>query len=53
MLAGKEVGRVRSALSLEDKVLALGFVRRELETGSALALGGRAATVVALPFSGV
>ena len=53
MLAGKEVGQARSALSLEDKVLALGFVRRELETGSALALGGRAATVVALPFSGV
>lgn len=50
ILAGKEVGQARSALSLEDRVLALGLVRREVETGGAVTVGGRAATVVPLPF---
>lgn len=50
MLAGKEVGQARSALSLGDRVLALGMVRREVETGTVLTAGRRTATVVPLPF---
>lgn len=52
MLAGKEVGQIRSALALEGRLLALGMVRREVETGQAVTAGGRAATVVTLPFEG-
>jgi folate-binding protein YgfZ len=50
MLAGKEVGQARSAVALTDRVLALGTVRREVETGSVVTAGDRAATVVPLPF---
>jgi len=50
MLAGKDVGGVRSALFLEDRGMALAMVRREVETGAALTVGGRNAQVVALPF---
>jgi len=50
MLAGKEVGGVRSALFLEDRVLALAMVRREVETGTAVSVSGRNAQVMALPF---
>ena len=50
MLAGKDVGGVRSALILEDRVMALGMVRREVETGAALTVSGRNAQVAALPF---
>src|SRR6185436_925212 len=50
MLAGKDVGQARSAVSLEEGVLALGIVRREVENGGAVTLGGRTATVVPLPF---
>lgn len=50
MLAGKDVGQTRSVLVLEDRVLALGIVRREVESGAAVTVGGRSATVVKLPF---
>jgi tRNA-modifying protein YgfZ len=46
----KEVGSVRSTLTLEDRVLGLGVVRREVEPGETVTAGGRRATVVALPF---
>jgi tRNA-modifying protein YgfZ len=46
----KEVGSVRSTLALEDRVLGLGVVRREVENGETVTAGGRNATVVALPF---
>jgi folate-binding protein YgfZ len=46
----KEVGSVRSTLTLEDRVLGLGVVRREVEPGEKVTAGGRRATVVALPF---
>ena len=46
----KEVGSVRSTLTLEDRVLGLGLVRREVEPGETVTAGGRRATVVALPF---
>ncbi len=50
VLGEKEVGRVRSTLTLEDRVLGLGVVRREVEPGETVVAGGRDATVVGLPF---
>ena len=41
---------MRSTLALEDRVLGLGVVRREVENGETVMAGGRSATVVALPF---
>lgn len=49
-LAGKEVGRVRSALALEQRVLALATLRREVAEGTVVRAGGRDARVVPLPF---
>jgi len=46
----KEVGSVRSTLTLEDRVLGLGVLRREVEPGETVTAGGRRATVVTLPF---
>ena len=51
ILAGeKEVGSVRSFLTLPGRRIALALVRREVETGSSLVAGGSPATVVELPF---
>jgi folate-binding protein YgfZ len=50
MLGEKEVGSVRSILSLPTARLALALVRREVETGQVVTVGGVAATVAALPF---
>jgi hypothetical protein len=50
MLGEKEAGSVRSILSLPTARLALALVRREVETGQVVTVGGVAATVVALPF---
>jgi folate-binding protein YgfZ len=46
----KDVGSVRSTLTLEDRVLGLGLLRREVGPGETVVAGGRPATVVALPF---
>jgi len=46
----KEVGRLATALILEDRVLALAQVRREVENGAVLEAGERPARLVALPF---
>jgi folate-binding protein YgfZ len=46
----KEVGSVRSTLTLEDRVLGLGVLRREIGPGEEVTAGGRRARVVALPF---
>jgi tRNA-modifying protein YgfZ len=46
----REVGSVRSTLSLEDRAIGLGLIRREVEVGEELVAGGQPATVVALPF---
>ena len=46
----KDVGSVRSTLTLEDRVLGLGLLRREVGPGETVVAGGRRATVVALPF---
>jgi tRNA-modifying protein YgfZ len=50
VLGEKEVGSVRSTLALEDRVLGLGVVRREVEPGERVVAGGRNATIVGLPF---
>ena len=46
----KEVGRLATALILEDRVLGLALVRREVENGAMLRAGEREARVVSLPF---
>jgi folate-binding protein YgfZ len=51
LLGEKEVGSVRSSLSLPTRRLALALIRREVETGQVVIAGGSPATVVALPFA--
>src|SRR3954454_5083328 len=46
----REVGSVRSTLSLDDRAIGLGLIRREVAVGEELLAGGQPATVVALPF---
>jgi tRNA-modifying protein YgfZ len=46
----KEVGTVRSTLALEDRMLGLAIVRREITPGDVVLAGGRRAKVVGLPF---
>ncbi|HYC32927.1 MAG TPA: hypothetical protein VEB59_11615 [Gemmatimonadales bacterium] len=48
--SGREVGTVRSTLTLEDRSLGLALVRREVEPGEDVVAGGRQAVVVRLPF---
>jgi folate-binding protein YgfZ len=45
----KEVGRLATALILEDRVLGLALVRREVENGAVLRAGERVARVAPLP----
>jgi len=45
----KEVGTLRTALVLDDHLLALAVVRREIEAGMPLRAGDREATLVHLP----
>jgi folate-binding protein YgfZ len=53
ILAGeKEVGTVRSTLTVGDRTLGLAVMRREVEPGSEVVAGGRGAMVVRLPFGG-
>jgi folate-binding protein YgfZ len=47
---GREVGTVRSTLTLEDRALGLAVIRREVVPGDAVVAGGRRAMVVGLPF---
>jgi folate-binding Fe-S cluster repair protein YgfZ len=48
----REVGTIRSVLALEDRIIGLGSIRREVAIGDQVAAGGREATVVPLPFAG-
>jgi folate-binding protein YgfZ len=48
---GKEVGTIRSTLTLPDRRLGLAPLRREVALGEAVMAGGLTATVVSLPFS--
>jgi folate-binding protein YgfZ len=50
-VTGKPVGTVRSTLTLDDRIVGLAPIRREVESGADVIAGGRAATVVGLPFS--
>jgi folate-binding protein YgfZ len=53
VLAGnKEVGTVRSTLTVDGRTLGLAIVRREVEPGAEVVAGGRGAKVVRLPFGG-
>ena len=47
---GREVGTVRSTLTLEDRSVGLAMLRREIEPGEDVVAGGRQAVVVRLPF---
>ena len=52
VLAGeKQVGRVASVLSLPDRVLGLAILRRELQPGKRVTVGGAGAMVTELPFT--
>jgi folate-binding protein YgfZ len=48
----KEVGTVRSTLTVDGRTLGLALVRREVEPGSQGVAGGRGARVVSRPFAG-
>lgn len=48
--AGRAVGTVRSTLVLDDRLLGLSPIRREVPPGGEVEAGGRSARVVALPF---
>ncbi|MBA3319225.1 MAG: folate-binding protein YgfZ [Gemmatimonadales bacterium] len=48
----KEVGTVRSTLTVDGRTLGLALVRREVEPGSQVVAGGRGAKVINLPFGG-
>jgi folate-binding protein YgfZ len=48
--AGKEVGAVRTTLALDDRVLALGMLRREVPEDAPVQAGGRMGRVAPLPF---
>ena len=47
---GKEVGTIRSTLTLPTRRLGLAPIRREVAPGDTVIAGGHAATVVSLPF---
>ena len=49
--AGRSVGTVRSTLVLDDRLLGLSPIRREVAAGAEVEAGGRTARVVALPFA--
>jgi folate-binding protein YgfZ len=48
----KEVGTVRSTLTVDGRTLGLAIMRREIEPGAKVVAGGRGARVVRLPFGG-
>jgi len=53
VLAGeKEVGTVRSTLTVDRRTLGLAIMRRDVEPGAEVVAGGRGAKVVRLPFAG-
>jgi len=47
----RQVGTVRSTLALDDRLLGLAPLRREVSVGDQVEAGGRPARVVALPFA--
>ncbi len=47
----KPVGRVSSVLTLPDRVLGLAVLRREVDPGKRVTIGGAPAMVIELPFS--
>ena len=49
-LGTKSVGRMTSAMQVEERGYGLAMIRREVEPGAAVAIGGVPATVERLPF---
>ncbi len=47
----RDVGSVRSTLVLDDRILGLALLRREVQAGETVVAGGRQAVVTPLPFS--
>ena len=46
----KQVGSVRSTLTVDGRTVGLAIMRREVEPGAEVVAGGRGATIVELPF---
>jgi len=52
LMGDREIGSVRSRLSVDGRAIGLAVIRREVDPGAEVVAGGRRATVVALPFRG-
>jgi folate-binding protein YgfZ len=52
MAGEKEIGAVRSTLTVEGRRVGLALLRREAAPGAVVSAGGRPATVTGLPFGG-
>jgi folate-binding protein YgfZ len=52
LLGDREIGSVRSRLTVDGRAIGLALIRREVDTGAEVVAGGRRATVVPLPFRG-
>jgi hypothetical protein len=50
MSSDRAVGTIRSTLALDDRLLGLAPLRREVSVGDEVDAGGRRARVVGLPF---
>jgi folate-binding protein YgfZ len=48
----REIGSVRSRLTVDGRAIGLAVIRREVDPGAVVIAGGKRATVVALPFRG-
>jgi folate-binding protein YgfZ len=52
LVGQREIGSVRSRLTVDGRTIGLAVIRREVDPGAEVMAGGRRATVVALPFRG-
>jgi folate-binding protein YgfZ len=52
LVGDREIGSVRSRLTVDGRTIGLAVIRREVDPGAEVVAGGRRATVVALPFRG-
>jgi tRNA-modifying protein YgfZ len=52
LVGDREIGSVRSRLTVDGRAIGLAVIRRDVESGAEVVAGGRRATVVALPFRG-
>jgi tRNA-modifying protein YgfZ len=52
LMGDREIGSVRSRLTVDGRTIGLAVIRREVDPGTEVIAGGRHATVVGLPFRG-